>query len=383
MLAPVTQAPPTFGATFGTGLPGVPICQQPTVVLNHTLQDGESHAVLHHFWATGSQYKIDRMWVEYYLDGDAEPSISFQPAFSCGQAFPERMDKDEEYAAGGLCGKTAPVGGWWNSYNVPFYKNAVVTVRGDPKDGPDCFTGFVNIRGTPGLPLVVPGSGFPLPNGTKLVYQSTPMQTRQPLEYVTIASLPPGKSGMVLQSSWAVEAANAGGPFAGGGYIEGCWQFYRQSDEPFPGLVVGTGVEDYFDSGYYFGADSGDKLGTKFKTPFAGLTHFERDSHDGTERLSAYRFHARDPLVMSDGGKLVWRVGAQAEAGKTKCGNSLPPRPPGEYREGEQTPKSHQSKRKLRTLSAGEFMPRKMSSGRRNAVLRLSPTPILSPLQST
>ena len=28
-------------------------------------------------------------------------------------------------------------------------------------------------------------------------------------------------------------------------------QFYASSDEPYPGLVVGTGVEDYFDSSYY------------------------------------------------------------------------------------------------------------------------------------
>lgn len=27
-----------------------------------------------------------------------------------------------------------------------------------------------------------------------------------------------------------------------GGYIEGCWHFYREHIEPFPGMVVGTGV---------------------------------------------------------------------------------------------------------------------------------------------
>ena len=63
---------------------------------------------------------------------------------------------------------------------------------------------------------------------------------------------------------------------SGGGYIEGCWQFYRQANESFPGLVVGTGVEDYFDSGYYFGADSGDPLGTLFQNGLSGLTLFER-----------------------------------------------------------------------------------------------------------
>ena len=105
-----------------------------------------------------------------------------------------------------------------------------------------------------------------------------------------------------------------------------CWTLFfphRQHDEPFPGLVVGTGVEDYFDSAYYFGADSGGRKGLPFSTPLNGLTLFER-TDDGYERLSAYRFHNADPLAMSDGGRLVWRVGAQGAAGTTKCGNPIP-----------------------------------------------------------
>merc|ERR1719181_1691836 len=111
------------------------------------------------------------------------------------------------------------------------------------------------------------------------------MAVRQPLEYVKVAELPEGVSAMIFQVAWAVETHPVGGPAAGGGYIEGCWQFYRQAAEKFPGLVVGTGVEDYFDSGYYFGADSGDPLGTGFNTPLSGLTFFDR-TKDGYERLS-------------------------------------------------------------------------------------------------
>lgn len=89
-------------------------------------------------------------------------------------------------------------------------------------------------------------------------------------------------------------------------YIEGCWNFFRAADEPFPGLVVGTGVEDYFDSGYYFGADAGDPLGTPFSNPLAGLTHFERDVPSGVERLSAYRSQRPAALLppLSPAGRL-------------------------------------------------------------------------------
>ena len=53
---------------------------------------------------------------------------------------------------------------------------------------------------------------------------------------------------------------------------------------------------------YYFGADSGDKVGVLFQNSLSGLTHHERTA-DGFEYISAYRFHTSDPLVMSDGGR--------------------------------------------------------------------------------
>ena len=62
----------------------------------------------------------------------------------CGMGFPSRIAKDFEYAADGMCGKTAPVGGWWNTFPVPFYKSIKVTVRADPIDGgAGCFGGCV------------------------------------------------------------------------------------------------------------------------------------------------------------------------------------------------------------------------------------------------
>eukprot|EP00928_Gymnodinium_smaydae_P033750 TRINITY_DN24098_c0_g1_i1.p1 TRINITY_DN24098_c0_g1~~TRINITY_DN24098_c0_g1_i1.p1 ORF type:complete len:418 (-),score=41.55 TRINITY_DN24098_c0_g1_i1:77-1267(-) len=331
---PSSQAIPIpggFGATFGNGLAGVNICKEshaPQVVVNQTLAtDGsETHGVLHHFWCTSCGQQ-DNMWVDYFVDGETSPSISFQPSMMCGVAFPTHLLGDKRFSAGGMCGKSARVGGWWNTFPVPFYKSIIVTVRADASQTAECFPGYVNIRGTINLPVVLPGSGLPLPMpGTRLFLQKNAMAERKPLEYVTVAHLNAGQRGMVFQTTWAVESQNVGGAAAGGGYIEGCWQLYRQASEPFPGLIVGTGVEDYFDSGYYFGADSGEGATldkTLFASDLSGLTIFERNN-DGTERLSAYRFHASDPLVMTDGGKLVWRVGAAGLPGTTKCGNKMP-----------------------------------------------------------
>ena len=38
----------------------------------------------------------------------------------------------------------------------------------------------------------------------------------------------------------------------------------------YPGLVIGTGVEDYFDSGYYFGGDTFLHKGLLFQNQLAG-----------------------------------------------------------------------------------------------------------------
>jgi hypothetical protein len=323
----LSALPATLSQTFGNGLAGVAICgasRPPTVILNYTLPTSATHGVLHHFWSTGAPLLIDRMWIEYYLDGEATPSIAFQPAFMCGLQFPQYVAHDYEFSAGGLCGKAAPVGGFSNTFQVPFYRSALVTARADPADGPGCFGGYLSVRGSVGLPLAVAGSGRPLPFGTRLVLQRNAMALRQPLDFVQLAALPPGQSGEVFLTAWAVEAQPEGGPAAGGGYIEGCWAFYRTAAEQYPGLVVGTGLEDYFDSGYYFGADSGDASGVLFANALSGLTLFQRAAP--YERLSAYRFHAQDPLVFVDGGQLTWQVGSQGHgAGLTKCGNPAPP----------------------------------------------------------
>jgi hypothetical protein len=47
--AVVAAEPLVPGMTFGTGIAGIPICQEPRVVVNYTLSSGSSHGVLHHF----------------------------------------------------------------------------------------------------------------------------------------------------------------------------------------------------------------------------------------------------------------------------------------------------------------------------------------------
>merc|ERR1711972_745310 len=128
-----------------------------------------------------------------------------------------------------------------------------------------------------------------------------------------------------MMNSWAVQAKPVGGVAIGGGYIEGCWNFYGTNNTSYPGLVVGTGVEDYFDSSYYFGFDTNVKTGVTFTSDQAGLTIFDHSADNVTEHVSAYRLHTSDPLVMTDGGRFTWQVGGGNISGRTKCGNVKAP----------------------------------------------------------
>ena len=347
----------TPGKSFGNGVAGFPICAEPVTLVNHTLSAKATHGVLHHFWSTGGALTVDRLWVEYYLDGETTPSISFQPSHMCGLAsaflpeFNNKTGHTDLYHAGAMCGRNSAVGGFFNTFPIPFGKTALVTVRADPQDCPKgcCGGGYLNVRGTENLPVVVPGSGIPLPPTARLKLKRNDWQIAQPADHIALVDVPSG-DGMVFMTTWSVESQPVGGDKAGGGYIEGCWQFYPSADTPYPGFVVGTGVEDYFDSSYYFGADAGI-FGTDghqikdlmFRTELSGLTFFQRQG--GWERLSAYRFHGADPLVFNGGGKLLWWVGQckpfatnetarsgedleVSSGGTTKCGNPMPPTPP-------------------------------------------------------
>ena len=34
------------------------------------VSQGVDQGVMHHFWVTGAELKVDRMWVSYYVDGE-------------------------------------------------------------------------------------------------------------------------------------------------------------------------------------------------------------------------------------------------------------------------------------------------------------------------
>eukprot|EP01023_Acetabularia_acetabulum_P044717 TRINITY_DN45048_c0_g1_i1.p3 TRINITY_DN45048_c0_g1~~TRINITY_DN45048_c0_g1_i1.p3 ORF type:complete len:131 (-),score=18.46 TRINITY_DN45048_c0_g1_i1:244-636(-) len=89
--------------------------------------------------------------------------------------------------------------------------------------------------------------------------------------------------------------------------MEGCWHLYQDEQELFPGVILGTGLEDFFDSGYGFSINDHFPLGVRWSHATSGFTHF--NATDSVETLSAYKFFDTEIVGMQDGGSLEWRVG--------------------------------------------------------------------------
>jgi hypothetical protein len=282
------------------------------VVLNHTLGDGADLGILTHFWTTGD---VDsNVIVEYFIDGEAIPSIAFEPSLATGQGFPQDVYGDPIsqgglYAAGQKMGKAGAVGGYYLKLKIPFQSNVVVQTRLiDASTG--CKAAYMILRGyeaAPTDPGVVALSGFILPRAARMQLQVIENTTFNALNLVSVANVSAGFSALLVQSTIATSTHPVGN-----NYIEGCWHLYRSHDEPWPGLIVGTGFEDFYNSAYWFGAASGYPNGILYAQAESGLTHFSRgppQGPDGLEQLSAYRFLDNEVVAMANGGRLIWRVG--------------------------------------------------------------------------
>ena len=73
--------------------------------------------------------------------------------------------------------------------------------------------------------------------------------------------MPAGARGLFFMSTLAVASANQN-------FMEGCVRMFSPPEQPWPGLLLSTGMEDYYDSAYYFD-------GGPFHAPVSGVTHLD------------------------------------------------------------------------------------------------------------
>jgi hypothetical protein len=286
--APADDVKP-FGTAYSQGV----MDATERTMFAHALPAGHT-GVMTHFWLTPCSKHTT---VRYYIDGEANASIAFKPALAGGVGF------DDNTAPWGTkwFSKAAKRGGWSWNFRVPFQNSVRVTVQNDRVE-----VLYLIFRGAQDLNTNI--GGVDIPPGARL-QQFTVNRSIAALELVDLATVPAGKSGMVFMHTLSGESATEN-------FMEGCYHFYSPPAEPWPGLLLSSGTEDYFDSAFYF--DAGE-----YYLPVAGLTHYatarDRAGRAANVSMSAYRFHEQDPLRFQDGMKLQWRVGDLFDASLNKC----------------------------------------------------------------
>eukprot|EP00936_MAST-01D_sp_MAST-1D-sp1_P002659 g2659.t1 len=276
--------------TFGTGASAFSNAGPERLIFNHTLGAGQSTAAMTHFWTTGDT--DDAVW-SYYVDGEVTPSVQFRAPQATGTFY-----GDEALWANSKIGKGGTRSGYFVNIKVPFGRSIRITVTGAIKNG------FVIVRGCENLPIEV--GALTLPAAARLVLQKIERRTFDSLDFVPIVDLPQG-DGLVYMTAIAASSTSPN-------FWEGCYHLHTPYAQPFPGTVLSTGMEDFFDSSYGFS-------GGAFHQPVSGCTH--KDGAGGGMALSAYRFHEEDPIAFSGGVKFRWRVGdiinAETHPESPKC----------------------------------------------------------------
>jgi len=266
---------------FGTGLSNGGINTEEYEIFAWAVNSGVV-GVMNHFWITGGNDAMDSTTIRYYIDGEETASIQFNPGLASGVGF---NDAQAPWGTKWI-GKGAADGSWFNNLRIPFQKSVKVTWQSTGSFGGM----YIIVRGAPNIEIDIGGVTVPKGARMNLVVQK---KTMQPLEYLDVVNYPAGSKGLFFFSTLAVASGNLN-------FLEGCYRFYSPPNQAYPGTLLATGTEDFFDSGWYFNAG-------EFHFPVAGYTHYK--DNGGSLTWSAYRFHEQDPLAFSDGFRFVWRNG--------------------------------------------------------------------------
>jgi len=234
------------------------------------------------------------------VDGEDEPSISFNPAMACGVGF----GIDVSPWGTDWFGKGSATGAWYLDFRIPFRKSIYITIQTTGNAG----NVWTIVRGGLNIPISIGGVSIPLSTG-KLLLQTLSTEL-VPYRPVNLAALPGGTRGIYFAHSFQSVSDSMG-------FFEGCYRIFTPATQPFPGTILSSGLEDYFNSAWGF--DSGPYI---FQN--AGLTTFNRTDNGGIT-LSAYRLHETDVIQFLDGVIVAWRNGELLDKSNTKCSVNIDP----------------------------------------------------------
>jgi len=255
------------------------------------------HAAIDFFWITGDPSNGDSCPVDFalwrfYVDGEKTPSVG---PFQTSQA--TLTGNNEPFAPwdNEFFGKNSKFGGWHANLLIPFSKNIRVTLQLPPQFSST--RAFAMVRGVENGPLNV--GNIPLPSTARL---NSFLQTSVGLPVLGFHQLATVNSGAGFLFATMIDISS----FDNGtlNSLEGCWHVYLPGTPyaAWPGLVVGTGAEDYPESAYYFNAGL-------YRGPTSGLTVFKPSQGTGHSRISFYKIHHKDHIFFKNGFRFEWRNG--------------------------------------------------------------------------
>jgi hypothetical protein len=240
-------------------------------------------------------------------------------------------------------GKNGAEGNWVSHFRIPFYKSIRVTARINPRRPTEIPLNttaelFAMFRGVEGdestLASMTQLGGAALPPlktfGVQLRLLKNTARKSSRLEFVSLANI----STWTHESPPDTETSKALNVSGGALFMTtvnfmstegldwdgGCWWVLNDKNgelEPGKALLVGTGVEDYFNSGFAFSF-----FGKTFHNDLSGLSHVHGSTGHGMKDprpgwFTAYRYHDQDPMTFSDRFELVWRNGESPGPGLT------------------------------------------------------------------
>ena len=270
---------------IGTGLSQGHLNATEQLLFSHECKN--SPCLMTHIWMAGVPC-VDTATIRYYIDGEAIPAIEFQPYLACAAGFD---DQTSPWATKWF-GKGAKSTGWLHNFKVPFNSIRITFQNKLPSCSSTHGMVWLIARGTESMNLKI--GDLDLPTNARLKLIKTD-KILQPLEFIDIVNVDSSNSGMFFQVTMQVNSSK------NLNFMEGCFHYYDDERTDFPGMLLSTGMEDYFDSEFYF--DGGE-----FHFPVSGNTHQSKKFEDVYE-WSGYRFHDMDPIVFNKGMRFQWRNG--------------------------------------------------------------------------
>eukprot|EP00048_Salpingoeca_helianthica_P020358 m.247015 g.247015 ORF g.247015 m.247015 type:complete len:205 (+) comp47114_c0_seq1:436-1050(+) len=155
---------------------------------------------------------------------------------------------------------------------------------------------FAMVRGVENINWVV--GSFTLPLTARLTASVRTSTNLKVLDFHELVNIPAKQQGLVLGTMIDIASADGGSLNS----LEGCWHAFMPPTASYPGLLLGTGAEDYPESAYYFNAGL-------YRGPTSGLTVFAPGNSTRPSLMSFYKLHHRDPIAFDNGFRFTWRNG--------------------------------------------------------------------------